>query len=61
LLANIGHASPQISDEGQAKPIKTLKDWNLSPISRKKKEQIITHLLMGAMRPRVSKKMIFDL
>ena len=37
LLANIEHASPHISDEGQKEPIKTLKDWNLSPISTKKR------------------------
>ena len=41
LLEKVEHASPHINDEGQKEPIKTLKDWNLSPISTKKRTGIL--------------------
>ena len=47
LLANIEHASPQISDEGQEEPIKTLKDWNLSPISTKKRTGMLHDAILN--------------
>ena len=61
LLANIEHASPQISDEGQKEPMKTLKDWNLSPISTKKTTGTLHDVILSKNQPSDKLQYIYHL